>query len=352
MGEPQRAAQAFESLVPAPVTVVHHFVSELHVLAADVACGLAGAHLGKAGLRGARTIHVGAGFGGDTRAACLWGAAESTGIEAGADQVAFDRSIRESSDEELSAEIRGDSVTSRLYPPAAIDFAVTSLLEERRHLKRLPWAASARVKQGDILGGQLLEIAGGAPRDAMVGSIMLHWLMVGGASLADGLDLLAPALKSGGVAVFSVPYHLVQPKDPAEEAPFRSRIAQAAPFYGALVGQLMPRLVKLGANVLATGSSKFAPILVHDADAEAGSRAFELVQIQTRYFAGRNATFVDVLRGTALYESSIRTGLHARDLVEHVADAVDAALNALSPQALAEPVGTFLRFYVFRKRAS
>src|SRR5947207_1571574 len=115
MSSPQKTPQVFDELVAAPMTVVHHFVSELHLAAAHACATLAGAHLPR-GLLGARTLHPGAGFGGDSRIAGFWGAGEAIGIESGPHQVAFDRAIRERPDAELAGLIRDDPATRALYP--------------------------------------------------------------------------------------------------------------------------------------------------------------------------------------------------------------------------------------------
>ena len=340
--------QVFDTLVPAAVTVVHHYVSELHGAAADAACAIAGAHVPEGSLLGRRTVHVGAGFGADTRTAALWGATP-IGLEMSEDQVAFARILDEGTDDAVRAAITGDPVVRALYPEPVVEAALREVLRERRELALVrEGPARALVRRCDVLRDDL-RVAAGGQAHAVIGNIMLHWSKLGGAPLARALDRFATVLAPRGAAVFTVPWHFVASSDPADDARRRAQTVSGTALYRRATELFRARLEARGAVAFATDAARLVKdLVIHDDEARAGSESMELVQVHTRVFAPHRAPAADVLRGQMVYEATFFTGRPASELAGDLAHAIDEATRAGDIDATA---ATYVRFYVYRRRS-
>lgn len=337
---------AFTSLFP----VVHGIYTELHSLAADICCALAASH-SCGGLIDRSTVHVGAGYGADMRIALLHGAQSALGLEREEHQCELASMLPE----QLWCSLRTDPVVSRLYNEAIVRTVVRRYRAEWHAVKQvLPFppaedrynVIAADVTQADVQADSKLN----HPRDVLIGNIVLHWL-VRSMPIKLALDALAPLVRPGGVAVFSVPYHFVEMDDGQKDEWARKKTIYRSVAYSRFSEALCEIMGSRASNGGASG--KVFGMLIRDSDILRGSNEFEFVQMHTRYIAPLNASVYDVLRGLGMFEAMLVTKRNAEELVDIVLQAINRSRSLGDRYSDDEDIGcpgTFVRFYVLRRR--
>lgn len=336
---------AFASLFP----VVHGIYTELHPLAADICCALAASN-SNGGLIDRTTVHVGAGYGADMRIALLHGAQSVLGLEIEEHQCKLATMLPD----ELWRSLHTDPVVSRLYDEAIMRTVVRRYRAEWHAVKQmLPFpppkerysVIAADVTQADVRVDNILD----RPRDVLIGNMALHWL-VRSMSVESALDALAPLVMPGGVAVFSVPYHLVEAVDAQKDEWARQRTIHRSVAYSRFNEALFEILGLRAIDSSAPG--KVSGMLIKDSDIFHGSSTFQFEQMHTRYIAPLNASVYDVLRGLGMFEAMLATKRKAEELVDIVFQAINRSRSLGDRYTDDEDTGcpgTFVRFYVLRR---
>lgn len=359
--------QVFGSLISPAFSFTHGMCTELHhPFADDVCLALAASHLGQTGIQGKDLVHIGAGFGAELRSALFAGAKSVIGLDQAADQVEFAQSLANvmHDPEYVLKLLKNDRVVPRLYsnPKFLVLENVTTMAAERCRNEFYQLRAHFNVLSAgqcndlmplrlcDVLNDDILTALAGNPRDVLIGNIMLHWLVRGGITLKAGLDKLAPAVKEGGAAVFSVPYHFIEQENPQADAVDRVRCVYDTSYYLALRKHLLEKLP----------DQKFPPsadfrkvesMLIREQEVKEGSIAFEHVMTYRRYFAPLLASMHEVLLGLGLYEAVLRTGKPDTEVVDYVIQAIRSALDEVKGEITRrERPATFVYFFVFRRR--
>lgn len=359
--------QVFGSLISPAFSFVHGMYTELHhPFADDVCLALAASHLGQPGILGKELVHIGAGFGAELRSALFAGARSVIGLDQASDQVEFARSLANVMDdpEYILNLLVSDRVVPRLY--GSLDFlglenvltcAARRCRNEFWQIRGLFDVLSVGqcndlmpLRQCDVLKDDVLAALDGNPRDVLVGNIMLHWLVRGGATLKMGLDKLAPAVKEAGVAVFSVPYHFIEQEDSQADEVDRVCCVYDTNYYRALRRYLLEILSEQKLPP-AADFRKVESMLIREREVKEGSDAFEYVATYRRYFAPLSASMHGVLLGLGLYEAVLRTGKADVEVVDWVVQAVRSAFKKVRRGvARRERPATFVYFFVFRRR--
>ena len=344
----------FGSLIPVEFSLVHAVHTELHPLSGEICCALAAAHSAQPeGLNGLRTLHVGCGYGCDVRSAALHGA-EAFGVDVSSEQIELARMSVCHLDAflTLSERIRNDPVVSCVYPREIVEDVIRSLARERILLVNLGSieAFSKSYGQCDVLDSDSRRELEQTPSDVVIGNISLHWL-VKQVGVKRALECIAPTLKPDGVAVFSVPYHFVEGEDKIADERARRRCVYDSVTYRVFHEVLLRGLKLLSSDDLVGPDSfrKIDAMLIRDEECKAGSDEMAFVQSCTRFIAPVRTDPINVLRGLGLYEAVMYTQKPAVEVASVVVEALDETRRKILVD-IDESAGTFVRFYVFRKR--
>jgi len=355
----------FGSLVSPAFTFTHGMYTELHHPFADETClNLAATYIensGSVGLQGRRVLHVGSGFGAELRSAMFQGASSVIGLDRSPEEVDFACSTANAiaDPDGITKTLQADKTVSLLYEPSVIREAAGRCRNEINQLCRLLNIKTASeynerlpVKQCDVLTEGLMDKLDGESRDVLIGNIALHWLIGASSSLRECLDKLAPAIRRGGVAVFSVPYHFVVQEEQQDDEKDRQLCVYDTRWYRVFRKNLLEDLPdqKIPKEV----EFRKAPehMLIQEREARLGSSEFNFIAASRRYFAPLSANMPDVLRGLGLYEAVLRTDKPGVQVVDKVHAAIDATSSRLGRDWVAnqERPSTFVYFFVYRRK--
>lgn len=358
-----------EGLIPSVFSLAYRaYLGLNHPFADNMCLALAAPYMGKFGLRGRSVLHVGSGFGLELMSSLFAGAESVIGLEKSKEKAEIGRSLGMVVEDEDW--VRGllnigwfldifVSCSDILYTNMVdvLNDAVDSVSQEVLQFCRLygiesPDAYNRYVctRACDVLREDVLDVLEDKQRDVLVGNIVLPCLARRCSSLKVALDNVAPALRSGGVAVFSVPYHCVEQDNKRDDDLDRQNCVYDTGCYRVFRKHLL-RLLPEQAIDQSVDFRKTQQGLVRECEVSAGSDLLEHVMTHRYYFSSSGVDFTVVLLGMGMFEAVQRTGKPASCLIEYVLRAVDLAINEIGwEEALRERFSTYVYFFVFRKK--
>ncbi len=364
-------AQVSGSLFSPAFEFVHATATEVHGRAAQICLDMAEKGLPE-GIRGKKVVHVGAGSGLELGMSFSRGAGDIVGLNRTEEEVRFAYVMAGVIDHSLVIDriLTGERTVGPLYKnQGAVRLFDARYLAERigrnqllnlaycyprilgsaeRFRRRLP-IRPCDVRKDDILSA--CKVRGEekpAPADVLVGNFALHWITKGG-SLDVALDKLAPAVRPGGVAVFSIPYHLFGVDDPETDEVLRRGCVYDTESYNVFRNFLLERLPDQQMPK-ETHFRKMEPMLIGESEARCGSSKFRLIRAYREFLAPTIVDITAVLAGIGTYEAVLRTGKHSREVAPYVFQALQDTCGKVPVKTLArERAGTHVHFFAYQR---
>jgi hypothetical protein len=335
---------AFESIKTQLFPFMHDQIAGLHGWAAERTV----AHLLKNSadhqLCDLRTVHTGAGFGGDMQEAFRQGICKRMGLEKDPLQISLADFLRIVTEKELRDLLENDAVVKTLYPAPYIEKVAKNYCEARTRNDPQPLdIRQCDVRDKEQLTQRLGPYAG--MFNGMIGSIMMHWLVQGGFPLEQALDTLGELLAPSSIAVFSVPFHFTELEDLAEDEHLRMQCMPDTEFYRVFTETAVRQLTHTFGEIPQGPFRKVPSLLMKEADLKAGSELMQFVDL-SREWSDRTVSIDLAMTGFGTYESALRTRQPAAKVAPFVVEAVETAKAAVG---ITETAGTFVTYYIYRR---
>lgn len=292
-------------------------------------------------------MHVGIGPSGyELRDAVLVGASKAVGVDCDQGALELAEFVARGKTDAIARILRRDSLVTDLYQTGTID-QVMELLD-RSDAEFLPLADSADMNFycADVLEDDLGRVTEGIPVDVLIGNMMAHQL-IQRKPWQSSLDCLAAALRPGGIAVFSLPFHLTDVDDPDDED-MRGICLYDSPIYQDFRSVLLASL--RGDSLVSPGASVpnfrfISPMALRTAEARNVGNTFTYVASHTELSAPSGVDPRNILRFLGLVEAC----LLAWKTPTQVIGSVTSAIRAIEGHGEIPALHTYLRYHVFRR---
>ena len=347
-------------MITPELAAVHALGTEVHMYANKKALAYAAAHLpGTEGLNRRLVMFAGTGHGVELLDAYHQGAIMACGYDFSPKQIEFARSLAERylANTQATPFWWGNKEIERLYQhdmavPMRAHFYVQSQFQALRRIH-------GETANDYLINSPLItwdSLSGPWPHpkayDVLVGNFMLHWV-VRRTSLERALDSFAPLVRPGGLAVFTLPFHLVRLNDEAEDEKLRRHCVYDTAAYHCLHNHLARQFTDSEKMALPwqTSLRQMPGASVRVSEASHGSVRWRHIATHTEYYASPYS-IMDTLVGLAAYEAVIRTGKPMYQVLDQVVEALAATRKTLARthNLGVSEAATYLYYFVFQQK--